>query len=134
MSENGIVVGCDQTLALGERRFDKPADRTAARAQLRAMRGRVHELYSAVAVCRNGSVTFNHVAVARLSMRDFSDAFLEAYLDAVGANVTASVGAYQLERTGVHLFERIEGDHFTVLGLPLLPLLRHLRESGILVA
>src|SRR4051812_44333598 len=123
MSENGIVVGCDQTLALGERRFDKPADRAAAGDQLRQLRGRVHELHSAVTVCRNGSVTFNHVAVARLSMRHFSDAFLESYLDASGANVTASVGAYQLERTGIHLFEKIDGDHFTVLGLPLLPLL-----------
>ena len=134
MSGNGIVVGCDQTLALGERRFDKPADRAAARAQLRTMRGRVHELYSAVTVCRNGSVTFNYVAVAQLSMRDFSDAFLEAYLDAAGANVTASVGAYQLEGIGIHLFEKIAGDHFTILGLPLLPLLGHLREDGVLAA
>ena len=134
MSGNGIVVGCDQTLALGERRFDKPADRSAARDQLRMMRGKIHELHSAVTVCRNGSVTFNHVAVARLSMRDFSDQFLESYLDAAGANVTASVGAYQLERTGVHLFDRIEGDHFTILGLPLLPLLGHLRDEGALSA
>ena len=134
MSGNGIVVGCDQTLALGERRFDKPTDRAAARAQLMTMRGKSHELHSAVAVCRNGAVTFGHVAVARLIMRDFSEGFLEAYLDAAGANVTASVGAYQLERTGIHLFERIEGDHFTILGLPLLPLLGHLRESGALAA
>ena len=134
MSGNGIVVGCDQTLALDERRFDKPADRTAARQQLRLMRGRIHELYSAVTVCHNGSVTFNHVAVARLSMRNFSDQFLEAYLDAAGVNVTASVGAYQLERTGIHLFEKIEGDHFTILGLPLLPLLEHLRNAGVLAA
>ena len=132
MSERGIVVGCDQTLALGERRFSKPADRNAARDQLRAMRGKVHELHSAVAVCRNGSVTFGHVAVARLTMRPFSDNFLEAYLDAAGATVTASVGAYQLERTGIHLFETIEGDHFTILGLPLLPLLGHLRREGLL--
>ena len=132
MSERGIVVGCDQTLALGDRRFSKPADRNAARDQLRAMRGKVHELHSAVAVCRNGSVTFGHVAVARLTMRAFSDDFLEAYLDAAGAAVTASVGAYQLERTGIHLFETIEGDHFTILGLPLLPLLGHLRGEGLL--
>jgi septum formation protein len=134
MSGNGIVVGCDQTLALDERRFDKPADRATARQQLRLMRGRIHELYSAVTVCRNGSVTFNHLAVARLTMRNFTDQFLEAYLDAAGANVTASVGAYQLERTGIHLFERIEGDHFTILGLPLLPLLEHLRDAGVLAA
>ena len=132
MSGPGIVVGCDQTLALGERRFSKPADRTAARDQLRFMRGKPHELHSAVAVCRNGGLTFGHVAVARLTMRDFSDDFLEAYLDEAGANVTSSVGAYQLERTGIHLFEKIEGDHFTILGLPLLPLLGHLRGQGML--
>src|SRR4051794_11282408 len=90
MSGNGIVVGCDQTLALGERRFDKPADRAAARDQLRTMRGKVHALPSAVAVCRNGAVTYTHVAVASLTMREFSDDFLEAYLDAAGTNVTAS--------------------------------------------
>jgi len=129
-----IVVGCDQTLALGERRFSKPKDRAAARDQLIAMRGKPHELHSAVAVCRNGSVTFAHVAVARLTMREFSPAFLEAYLDEAGHNVTASVGAYQLERTGIHLFDKIEGDHFTILGLPLLPLLAHLRHEGVLAA
>jgi septum formation protein len=134
MSGPGIVVGCDQTLALGERRYSKPADRTAAREQLLAMRGRPHELHSAVAVCRNGGVTFGHVAVARLTMRAFSEDFLEAYLDAAGGNVTASVGAYQLEKTGIHLFEKIEGDHFTILGLPLLPLLEHLRNEGVLGA
>jgi septum formation protein len=134
MSGNGYVVGCDQTLALGERRFSKPADRAGARNQLLAMRGRAHELHSAVAVCRNGGVTFGHVSVARLTMRPFSDEFLEAYLSAAGDNVTASVGAYQLERTGIHLFEKIDGDHFTILGLPLLPLLEHLREEGVLVA
>src|SRR5262249_28946745 len=119
MSGNGIVVGCDQTLALGEQRFDKPTDRAAAAWQLRAMRGKIHQLHSAVTVCRNGAVTFSHVAVASLTMRTFSDAFLETYLDAAGAAVTASVGAYQLERIGIHLFERIDGDHFTILGLPL---------------
>src|SRR3954467_13977555 len=115
MSGNGIVVGCDQTLALGDRRFSKPADRAAARRQLRLMRGKPHELHAAVAVCRNGGLTFAHVAVARLTMRDFSDDFLEAYLDAAGPSVTSSVGAYQLERSGIHLFETIEGDHFTIL-------------------
>jgi len=134
MSEAAYVVGCDQTLALGERRFSKPKDRAAAREQLMTMRGKSHELHSAVAVCRNGSVTFGHVAVARLIMRDFSERFLDAYLDATGEAVTASVGAYQLERTGIHLFERIEGDHFTILGLPLLPLLQHLRDEGVLAA
>src|SRR3954447_20586303 len=81
MSGNGIVVGCDQTLALGEQRFSKPVDRAAARNQLLALRGKTHELHSAVAVCRNGAVTFGHVALARLTMREFSETFLEAYLD-----------------------------------------------------
>jgi septum formation protein len=134
MSDRAIVVGCDQTLALGERRFSKPADRASARAQLLALRGKTHELHSAVCVCRNGAVTFGHVAVARLGMRDFSEAFLDSYLDATGPNVTASVGAYQLERTGVHLFEKIDGDHFTILGLPLLPLLEELRREKVLAA
>lgn len=134
MSEAALVVGCDQTLALGERRFDKPGDRAAARAQLMVMRAKTHELYSAVAVCRNGSVAFAEVAVARLTMRDFSEGFLDAYLDAAGASVIASVGAYQLERIGIHLFEKVDGDHFTILGLPLLPLLGYLRREGALAA
>ena len=132
MSDRSLVVGCDQTLALGERRFSKPAGRAAARAQLLALRGKTHELHSAVALCRNGALTFGHVAVARLTMREFSENFLERYLDAAGDAVTASVGAYQLERTGVHLFDQIEGDHFTILGLPLLPLLAHLRREKVL--
>ena len=129
-----LVVGCDQTLALGERRFSKPADRAAARAQLMALRGKTHELHSAVCVCRNGGVTFGHVAVARLTMREFSESFLDAYLDEAGASVTASVGAYQLERFGIHLFEKIEGDHFTILGLPLPALLEELRREKVLAA
>jgi septum formation protein len=125
-----LVVGADQTLALGNRRFDKPADRAGARAQLQALAGRIHELHAAVAVARGAEVLFAHVAVARLTMRPLSDAFLDRYLDAAGAAVTASVGGYQLEALGVHLFERIEGDHFTILGLPLLPLLAYLRAEG----
>ena len=132
MSDRSFVVGCDQTLALGERRFSKPADRAAARAQLLALRGKTHELHAAVVVCRNGAVTFGEVAVARLTMRDFSESFLDRYLDVSGDTVTASVGAYQLERTGIHLFEKIVGDHFTILGLPLLPLLAHLRREKVL--
>jgi septum formation protein len=125
-----LVVGADQTLALGDRRFDKPGDRAAARAQLQALAGRAHELHAAVAVARDGGVLFEHVAIARLIMRPLSDAVLDRYLDAAGAAVTASVGGYQLEALGVHLFERIEGDHFTILGLPLLPLLAYLRAEG----
>ena len=125
-----LVLGADQTLALGERRFSKPADRPEAHRQLAALRGHTHELHSAVALVRGSSVLFEHREVARLTMRSFSDQFLEAYLDAAGAAVTASVGAYQLEKVGIQLFERIEGDHFTILGLPVLPLLEFLRSAG----
>jgi septum formation protein len=125
-----FIVGADQTLALGERRFSKPADRAAARDQLRALAGRTHELHSAVAIARDGRVVFSHVESARLTMRALSDRFLDIYLDAIGDEATVSVGAYQLEKLGVHLFERIEGDHFTILGLPLLALLAFLRREG----
>jgi septum formation protein len=125
-----FVVGADQTLALGDRRFSKPANRAAAREQLKALAGRTHELHSAVAIARDGRVVFSHVESARLTMRSLSDRFLEIYLDAIGDDATASVGAYQLETLGVHLFERIEGDHFTILGLPLLALLAFLRREG----
>ena len=125
-----LVLGADQTLALGERRFSKPADRAGARRQLAALRGQTHELHSAVALARGNSILFEHREVARLTMRSFSDQFLEAYLDAAGAAVTASVGGYQLEKAGIQLFERIQGDHFTILGLPLVPLLEYLRTAG----
>jgi septum formation protein len=129
-----LVVGADQTLALGRRRFDKPADRAAARAQLKALAGRTHELHAAVAVARGRDVLFEHVAVARLTMRPLSETFLDRYLDAAGAAVNASVGAYQVEAIGIGLFDRIEGNHFTILGLPLLPLLAYLRAEGSLAA
>jgi septum formation protein len=129
-----LVLGADQTLALGERRFSKPADRTAARDQLKSLRGRTHELHTAIALVSSGAVVFEHREVARLKMRAFSDGFLESYLDAMGAAVTASVGGYQLERAGVQLFERIDGDHFVILGLPLLALLAYLRGAGSLAA
>jgi septum formation protein len=122
-----IVVGADQTLALGPQRFSKPRDRAAANDQLHMLSGRTHELHSAVAVARAGRVVFSHVETARLTMRALSDRFIDTYLDLVGADAMSSVGAYQIETLGVHLFERIEGDHFTVMGLPLLPLLAFLR-------
>jgi septum formation protein len=127
-----LVIGADQTLSLGGRLFNKPADVAAAKNQLRALAGQVHELHSAVAVVRNNDLLFSHVAVARMTMRRLSDDQISAYLESAGDAVTASVGAYQLERLGVHLFERIEGDHFTILGLPLLPLLAFLRREHLL--
>ena len=127
-----LVLGADQTLSLDGRRFTKPADRAAARAQLRALSGRTHELYSAIAFVQDGVVLFEHVGVARLTMRAVSDRFLGDYLDAAGDAATASVGAYQLEGLGIQLFERIEGDYFTVLGLPLTTALEFLRRHGCL--
>lgn len=126
------VVGADQTLALGMQLFSKPASRAQAVEQLHALAGRHHELHSAVAVARDGRILFEHVAIARMTMRRLGESEIEAYLDEAGAAVTSSVGAYQLEGLGVHLFERIEGDHFTILGLPLLPLLAFLRSEALL--
>ena len=126
------VVGADQTLALGNRLFSKPAGRTQAADQLRLLAGHTHELHSAVAVARDGKIVFSDVVVARMTMRRLDESEIEAYLHQAGQAVTTSVGAYQLEGLGVHLFERIEGDHFTILGLPLLPLLAFLRGEGLL--
>ena len=127
-----FVVGADQTLALGTRLFSKPASRAQAAEQLRALAGHGHELHSAVAVARDGKILFEAEAVARMTMRRLGEAEIDAYLDQAGKAVTSSVGAYQLEGLGVHLFERIEGDHFTILGLPLLPLLAFLRSQRLL--
>jgi septum formation protein len=128
-----LVIGADQTLALGLRRFDKPRDVEAARAQLGALAGNTHQLHSAVAVVRDEEVLLDTVDTASLTMRPLSGAFLDAYLDAAGPAVLESVGAYQLEKLGIHLFARIEGDHFTILGMPLLPLIAFLRKAGCLV-
>jgi septum formation protein len=127
-----LVVGADQTLSLGGRRFSKPTNRVTARDQLLALAGRTHELHSGVAVVRGDAVLFEHVAVARLTMRGFTGAFIDAYLDAAGPAVSTSVGGYQLEGIGVQLFDHIDGDHFVILGLPLLPLLAFLRGQGML--
>jgi septum formation protein len=127
-----LVLGADQTLALGERRFSKPTDRNSAREQVSALRSRTHEVHSAIAVVRNRKILFEHIASAHLTMRDFSDQFLDDYLDTIGPAATASVGGYQLEGAGVQLFDRIEGSHSTNLGLPLLPLLAWLRRQGLL--
>jgi septum formation protein len=126
------VIGADQTLALGTRLLSKPAGRTQAAEQLHALAGQSHELCSAVAVARDGKILFENVAVARMTMRRLGEAEIAAYLDEAGAAVTSSVGAYQLEGLGVHLFEHIDGDHFTILGLPLLPLLAFLRSERLL--
>ncbi len=131
-SPSRLVVGADQTLAMGSVRFNKPTSRDDAREQLLLLRGQTHTLHSAVTVVQDGSVLFRVVDTARLRVRDFSDRFLEDYLEAAGSSVTQSVGGYQLEKLGVHLFERVEGDYFTILGMPLLPLLAFLRGRGFL--
>jgi septum formation protein len=126
------VVGADQALALGRRLLNKPADRAQAAEQIGMLAGRTHELYSAVAVARDGKILFENVAIARMTMRRLSRSEIDAYLDEAGNAVTSSVGAYQLEELGIHLFEHIEGDHFTILGLPLLALLAFFRREGLL--
>jgi septum formation protein len=126
------VVGADQTLALGARIFSKPAGRAQAADQLRALAGHCHELHAAVAVARDGKLLFEHVSIARMTMRRLADAEINSYLEEAGEAVISSVGAYQLEGLGIHLFERIEGDHFTILGLPLLELLAFLRSERLL--
>jgi septum formation protein len=126
-----IVLGADQTLALGSRRFSKPGSTAAAREQLAALSGQTHALHSGVAIARDGSIAFETVATARLTMRTLPSAVIDAYIGAVGSRVLHSVGAYQLEGLGVHLFERIEGDYFTILGLPLLSLLAFFRREGL---
>lgn len=124
------VIGADQILDGDGAWFDKPTDRASAAAQLRRLRGRPHTLISAVVVVRDGVEHGGHVDRARLTMRDFSDDFLETYLDRAGDAVLGSVGAYQLEGLGVQLFDHFEGNLFTILGLPLLPLLGILRDCG----
>lgn len=129
-----LVVGADQVLDCQGQWFDKPADRAAARAQLVELRGKIHELISCVCVLRDGQRLWHHVGRARLTVRPFSDSFLDDYLDRAGAAVLQSVGAYQLEGLGAQLFSRVDGDYFTILGLPLLPLLDFLRNHGVVRA
>jgi septum formation protein len=127
-----LVVGADQILAFEGRRRTKPDDMEAARRQLLAFSGKTHELHSAVAISRNGEAIWRHVSTARLSMRTLTPEFIGHYLAAAGDAVLSSVGAYQLEGRGVQLFDRIDGDYFTILGLPMLPLLGELRSLGVI--
>jgi septum formation protein len=129
-----IVLGADQTLALGNERFSKPKSVDAAREQLRKFSGKTHALHSGIAVVRDNKVLFETVSTARLTMHKLTGAFLDGYLDAAGDRVMQSVGAYQLESVGVNLFEKIEGDHFTILGMPLMPLLSYFRKAGTIVS
>ena len=126
-----FVVGADSTLACNGRMFDKPPSLDAARKQLLALRGQTHELFSSVVVARGGVRLWHWNERARLTMRPFSEGFVDAYLARTGEAVLSSVGAYQLEGLGAHLFTRVDGDYFTILGLPLLPLLSFLAGHGI---
>ena len=126
-----MVVGSDSTLACNGRLFDKPATLAAARKQLLALSGQTHELFSSVVVARGGVRLWHWNERARLTMRQFSEPFVDAYLARAGEGVLASVGAYQLEGLGAHLFSQVDGDYFTILGLPLLPLLSFLAGHGI---
>lgn len=127
-----LVIGADQILAFEGERHTKPENMEAARRQLLSFSGKTHELLSAVVISRDGEAVWRHVSTARLTMRDLSPAFVGHYLAEVGDIALSSVGAYQLEGPGVQLFEKIEGDYFTILGLPLLPLLAELRKQNVL--
>ena len=125
-----LVIGSDQTLSLEGLVFHKPADMAEAKSHLASMSGRTHSLNCGIALVRDGETLWSHVSVAHLTMRPLSEDFIDRHLARVGEKVLASVGAYQLEGEGVQLFERIDGDYFTILGLPLLPLLAKLRDLG----
>jgi septum formation protein len=125
-----LVIGCDQTLSLGDHVFHKPDGMEGARLHLLSLSGKTHQLNSAVVLARDGETLWRHVSVARLTMRKLDPAFIGRHLARVGDKALASVGAYQIEGEGIQLFEKIEGDYFTIVGLPLLPLLAALRDLG----
>lgn len=129
-----LIIGSDQTLSLGSRVYHKPKNRMEAASHLKSFSGQTHRLNSAVALIRDREVLWNHVSHADLTVRDLSDEFIERHLNRVGDTVLSSVGAYQLEGEGIQLFSKIDGDYFTILGLPLLPLLNKLRELGVIDA
>lgn len=131
---NACVIGGDQVLALDDEILTKPADEAAARRQLQKLKGRVHALHSAVALAIDGEVVWSHVETAQMHVRNFSDAFLDDYMRRAGRLVLGSVGAYHMEGLGIQLFDRIDGDYFTVLGMPLMPLLAELRARHVIMA
>lgn len=128
----GLVIGGDQMLALGDQAFDKPADLEAAKNHLRQLSGKSHTLETAIVVCEDGAPVWRHLARPKLTMRPLTEEFIETYVSACGDALLSTVGAYQLEGLGAQLFARIEGDYFSILGLPLLPLLDYLRIRKVL--
>ncbi len=129
--KSGFVIGADQMLALGSDVFDKPKDRDEARASLQALRGKTHTLLTAAVIAKDGAVIARFMDTPQITMREFSDPFLETYLDEIGDAALTSVGAYQIEGRGVQLFSRVDGDYFSILGLPLLQILAFLRDHGL---
>lgn len=127
-----LVIGSDQTMSLGDQVFHKPRDRADAANHLRQLSGKTHRLNSAIAFAKNGDILWEHVSHAQLTMRALSADFIERHLTRVGDKALGSVGAYQLEGEGIQLFSAIDGDYFTILGLPMLPLLQKLRELGMI--
>lgn len=133
-NSDALVIGADQVLNFAGQSHDKPASLADARDQLLRFRGKTHALETAVCCCRAGKVVWSHTEHAGLTMRDFSDSFLDTYLESLGEEVLTSVGGYKLEERGIQLFSKIEGDYFGILGLPLLPLLGFLRSEGLIAS
>ena len=129
---HSLIIGCDQTLSLGSEIFHKPADMDGARRHLLALSGKTHQLNSAVVLVQNGQIVWRHVSVAHMTMRHLEPGFIGRHLARVGDIALSSVGAYQVEGEGIQLFDKIDGDYFTIVGLPLLPLLKELRARGII--
>lgn len=130
----GLVIGCDQMLALGEEAFDKPPDLDVARDHIRRLSGRTHCLETAIVICEEGEPVWRHLARPRLTMRPLSEDFIDSYIRDCGEALLSTVGAYQLEGRGIQLFSAIQGDYFSILGLPILPLLDYLRTRKVLPA
>ncbi|AVA19692.1 MULTISPECIES: Maf-like protein [unclassified Rhizobium] len=129
---DSLVIGSDQTMSLGDEVFHKPKTMADAENHLRKLSGKTHRLNSAIALARNGDIIWEHVSHAELTMRDLSADFVHRHLSRVGDKALSSVGAYQLEAEGIQLFSKIDGDYFTIVGLPMLPLLQQLRELGVI--
>jgi septum formation protein len=125
-----LIIGSDQTMSLGERVYHKARTRDEAKQTLLSLSGKTHQLNSAIALAMDGRVVWDHVSHARLTVRELGEGFVDRYLDRIGDKALSSVGAYQLEGEGIHLFSEIDGDYFTILGLPMLPLLQRLRHLG----
>ena len=134
MREPGLVIGCDQMLSLDGEAFDKPVDLADMRNHLVKLSGKAHTLETAIVISAEGKPVWRHLARPKLTVRKLSDQFIDTYIETVGEPLLSTVGAYQLEGLGAQLFTRIEGDYFSILGLPLLPLLDYLRTRGVLLS